>query len=243
MSIEYPDLPLTNFPQNNDIFISYLNISATDASLVNQYFTAIQAGNTALAAQIFSQIPQGSQKILTAQGLNKFNQCIIALQRFYGTDIQPYITQKQVEWQGIIDEFNYQGYYSATTQYVINNYVSYNLAGVTNLYIAFVKPPIGTLPTNINYWRVLTIRGLQGTSGAGLSFMGNWSSEQPYSLQDCVTDDYSLWGCLIPNTNQKPFIGSTYWQLIYEGGVTIYPVSASQPSAQQDGALWFQIIT
>lgn len=243
MSVLYPDLPLTNYPNNFDNFISFLNITASDGLLIKQYFQAIQNNDPALANQIFAQIPSGSQKILTANGLNKFSQCLVALERFLSDDIEPYVTEKQIEWQQIIEDFSWQGQYSSTTQYYLNNYVTYTTAGLTNLYIATAQPPIGTVPTNTSYWRVLTIRGQKGATGTGLAFTGTWDSATSYVVNNCVTYNDALWGCLVANTNQVPYEGSTYWQLIYKAGVTIYPVSADQPAQQEDGALWFQILT
>lgn len=242
MSVLYPDLPNTLFPNQKDTFLSYLNISITDGAIVKSYFDAIQAGNETLANQIFATIPQGSQKILTANGLNKFSQCLVALERFYQDNVETYITEKQIEWQQIIEDFSWQRQYDPTTQYYLNNYVTYTTAGLTNLYIATAQPPIGTVPTNTSYWRVLTIRGQKGATGTGLAFTGTWDSAAYYLVNNCVTYGGALWGCLVANTNQAPYQGSTYWQLIYQA-VTIYPVSADQPAVQEDGALWFQIIT
>lgn len=242
MSLTYNDLPLTSFPDSNDIFMQSLNITAMDAPLVKQYFTAVQNSDFVTAQAVFAQIPQGSQKILTAQGLNKFNQALMALERFYGTDIETYINSKQVEWESIIENFSYQGIYNPTEQYQLNNYVSYTLSGVTNLYIATSQPPIGSVPSNTLYWRVLSINGARGLSGVGMSFIGDWVSTNTYSLNDCVNYDDALWGCIQGNVNQTPYEGSPYWQLIYIDGVTVYPVTQIQPAVQEDGALWFKIV-
>lgn len=241
MSVTYPDLS-NNFPNSKDSFISYLDITATDAPIVKTYFDAMLAGNITLANQIFATIPQGSQKILTANSLNQFSACIESLERFYQDDIEPYVAEKQIEWQQIIEDFSWQGQYSPTTQYYLNNYVTYTSAGLTNLYIAIAKPPIGTVPSNSTYWRVLTIRGQTGASGSGVAFVGNWISSRPYSVMDCATYNDTLWECTIANTNQTPYEGSIYWKLIYKGRVAIYPVTTAQPAVQEDGALWFQII-
>lgn len=242
MSVLYPDLPRTSFPNNLDSFVNYLNISVSDGPLIKQYFGAVQAGNEVLAQQIFAQIPSASQKILSADGLNKFNDCIAAIERFYNSDITPYLEQKQTEWESILDNFTYKGYYSNITPYVQNNYVTYVVSGVNNVYIALSDPPVGTAPTNTMYWRVLTVRGPAGISGVGVSFRGSWNSIDTYSLQDCVEYNGILWGCIRTNINQTPFEGSEYWELIASGNTTVYPVSEETPPIQEDGALWFKIL-
>ena len=242
MSITYGDLPSTNFPDSLDTFITNADISITDAILVAQFQEAVQQQDFTLAQQILAQIPNYTQKILTASKLNKFNECIQALERFYSTDISAYITQKQAEWQQITDEFGYQDTYSPVVQYEVNNYVLYSISGVQSLYIVYARPPIGTAPNNTSYWRMLTVRGQRGPSGSNMVFMGDWNTTTSYVVMNCVTYDNALWGCLVANTNQTPCIGSTYWQQVYQGGATVYPVTVETPTGQEDGALWFQIL-
>lgn len=243
MSILYPDLGNTSFPDSVDTFKQFLDILASDGDLVKQYQQAMQSGNMSVANQILQQIPAYSQKLLTAQDLNKMVDALIALERFYTTDIQPYTEQKQAEWQALIEEFTYAGEFSVTAQYDKNNYVKFSVNNVAYLFIAYTQPPIGTLPTNTAYWRQLTIRGVRGASGAGLTFAGEWDANASYTLQDVVNYNRALWGCIQANTSQIPNEGSTYWQLIYRGSSTIYPVTADMPTSAQDGELWFQVLS
>ena len=243
MSALYPDLSNTTYPNTVDTFTQFLDILASDGDLVKQYQIAIQNGDTATANAVIQQIPAYKQKLLTAQDLNKFIDAIIALERFYKTDITPYTNQKQAEWQAIIDQFAYLGVYNSSVQYKTNNYVSFVINGVEQLYIALSNPPVGTLPTNTTYWRILSLRGPRGYSGDGLSFIGAWDSTTSYIVGDCVNYDNALWWTISPNVNQTPYEGSTYWELIYRGVPTVYPVTTTPPSIQQDGELWFQIIS
>lgn len=149
----YNDLPLTSFPQNIDSFTTWLNVTAQDGPLIQQYITAMNAGNQAQANQILSQISSGSQKIIKATDLNKLTQAILAVERFYSVDIKPYVQDKQEEWLNIINQFTYIGAWSNGTAYVQNNIVSYIVSGVTLLFIATSNPPTGTVPTNTQYWR------------------------------------------------------------------------------------------
>ena len=243
VSILYPDLSNTTYPNTVDTFTQFLDILASDGDLVKQYQIAMQNGDTATANAVLQQIPAYRQKLLTAQDLNKFIDAITATERFYKTDIIPYANEKQTEWKSIIDQFAYLGAYNAETQYKTNNYVSFIMNGVEQLYIALSDPPIGTIPTNTTYWRILSLRGPKGLSGNGLSFAGDWDSSTTYTVDDCVAYDNGLWHSISINTNQYPYDGSAYWELIYRGVVTIYPVSETAPTTQQDGELWFKILT
>ena len=116
MSILYPDLSNTTYPNTVDTFIQFLDIVASDGDLVKQYQVAMQNGDEATANAVLQQIPAYRQKLLTAQDLNKFIDASTAAERFYKTDIVPYTNEKQAEWQGIIDQFTYLGDYNTETQ-------------------------------------------------------------------------------------------------------------------------------
>ena len=240
MSVLYPDLPLTTFPSGGiDTFTTWLNIVATDGPLIQQYQAAMKAGNQTLANQILAQIPQGTQKIITATDLNTLTQAMLAVERFYLTDIEPYISQQQESWLNVIQQFSYQGVWHSGTSYVTNNFVQYTISGLTMLFLAINDPPIGTVPTNQNYWRVLTIQGQQGTSGQGLSYRQYWVNSTVYNVNDSVTYNAALWMAIQNNQNQEPVDGSSYWTKIMNLEVTTYPIQDTEPTNLQLGGLWF----
>lgn len=239
MSTQYPDLPLSTFPDNIDSFTQWLNIVATDGPLISQYLTAMNAGNQALANQVLAQIPSGTQKIITATDLNKLSQAILAVERFYKTDIEPYVNNLQTEWSNTIGQFSYQGVWSNATSYLQNNIVSYNISGVTLLFLATSNPPVGTQPNNTTYWRVLTIQGQQGPSGTGLAYRQTWNSGTQYQVNQAVTFDGSIWLSLQPSQNVQPGTNVSYWQEIISLEATSYPIQDTEPTNQDPGSLWF----
>ena len=239
MSVSYPDLTLTVFPENLDSWGQFLNIVASDVPLVQQYITAMEAGNQTLAEQILAQIPSASQKIIKATDLNKLTQAILALERFYKTDLQPYVENKQESWLSVINQFSYQGVWSSGTSYEVNNFVSYTVSGLTLLYIATATPPVGTLPTNQQYWRLLTIQGQQGTSGVGLSYRQEWNVSTQYQANNAVTYDGALWMALQASQGREPSSNPQYWKLVMSLESTTCPIQPTQPTAQTLGALWF----
>lgn len=239
MSTLYPDLPLTSYPSSLDTFTTWLNVTATDGPLIQQYITAMNAGNQTLANQILTQISSASQKIITATDLNTMTQAIQAVERFYLTDIQPYIQNQQESWLNTINQFSYQGTWQAATNYVTNNIVSYTVSGVNLLFIATSNPPTGTVPTNTTYWRVLTIQGQQGASGTGLSYRQEWSASQSYQTNDAVTYNAAIWMATQPSQNQIPNEGSAYWKLVMTLEATTYPIQSTEPMNLDVGGLWF----
>ena len=235
----YNDLPLTSFPQNIDSFTTWLNVTAQDGPLIQQYITAMNAGNQAQANQILSQISSGSQKIIKATDLNKLTQAILAVERFYSVDIRPYVQNKQEEWLNIINQFSYVGAWSNGTAYVQNNIVSYIVSDVTLLFIATLNPPTGTVPTNTQYWRPLSVQGTAGESGPGLSYRQEWNSSTPYSVNDCVTYSGAVWMALQANKNIIPGQNESYWKNIISFGAVAYPIQDTEPTGQDAGGLWF----
>lgn len=239
MSTKYPDLSLTNFPNSLDQFTTFLNIVSSDGPLIGQYQSAMQNGNTTLANQILTQIPQATQKIITAVDLNTLSQAMLAIERFYLNDIEPYIDNLQQSWLNTIQQFSYKGVWQSGTSYVTNNLVSYTISGLNFVYIALSKVPIGISPTNQTYWRLLTIQGKQGVSGIGLPYRQEWDSSVNYFENDCVTYEGIVWRALQANQNQVPTQNSQYWEIIMNLNYTSYPVQPTQPSNLQAGGLWF----
>lgn len=239
MSVLYNDLPLTAFPGDIDSFTTWLDIIASDGALVLQYQQAMQTGNTVLANQILAQIPSATQKIIKATDLNKMTQAILAVERFYQTDVEPYIQEQQANWLEIIQRFSYKGEWASGTTYEVNNFVSYTVSGATLIYLATSNPPVGTPPTNTNYWRLLSIQGQQGPSGEGVSYRQEWNSSTQYYTNDTVTYGGALWIATQNSQGQTPQSGSQYWQLVMSLGLTTYPIQDSEPTGQEVGGLWF----
>lgn len=239
MSTLYQDLPYTDFPNDLDTFLTYLNIAATDGPLIKQYMDVMNAGNQVLANQILAQIPSASQKIIKATDLNKLTQAMLAVERFYHTDIEPFVENQQVEWLNVINQFNYEGIWTTGTTYQKNNIVTYTLNGLTLLFLATQTVPVGTPPSNSTYWRVLTIQGLQGVSGQGLAYRKEWIAAENYQTNNAVTYNGSLWMALQPSTNIEPGTNEQYWKLVMGLEATTYPIQATQPAAQNEGELWF----
>ena len=239
MSTKYPDLFLTNFPNSLDQFTTFLNIVSSDGPLIGQYQSAMQNGNTTLANQILTQIPQATQKIITAVDLNTLSQAMLAIERFYLNDIEPYIDDLHQSWLNTIQQFSYKGVWQNGTSYVTNNLVSYTTSGLNFVYIALSNVPIGISPTNQTYWRLLTIQGQQGASGEGLSYRQEWNSSTQYATNDAVTYNGALWMALQASQNRLPDTNPQYWQLVKNLKTVTYPIQDTVPTNLQVDGLWF----
>ena len=81
MSTLFPNA-IQNFPQMIDLI-------ASDGALVQQYQTAMQAGNVTLAKQILDQIPNSQNKIITADYLNTINDTLVAVEKYFQARYSP----------------------------------------------------------------------------------------------------------------------------------------------------------
>ena len=97
----------TSFPNALQTFPQMIDLLASDGALVQQYQTAMQAGNLALAKQILAQIPNNQNKIITADYLNTINDTVVAVEQYFQaryspayivSDTQPQIQEKNDFW-------------------------------------------------------------------------------------------------------------------------------------------------
>ena len=79
----------TLFPNAIQTFPQMIDLLASDGSLVQQYQTAMQAGNLTLAKQILAQIPNNQSKIITADYLNTINDTVVAVEEYFQARYSP----------------------------------------------------------------------------------------------------------------------------------------------------------
>lgn len=245
MSATYPQYPHSNFPDGLDSWETFLDVVETDASLLKQYQQYILDGDMINAKNIYNQIPNADRKFIGALVLNQFADAIMSLESFYGNSgFEEYITEKQAEWQAIIDKFSYVGTYSNNVQYQKNNIVLYNVNGQDYLFLNTYDgvTPTGTVPTNTSYWRLLTIRGTKGEAGSSTAFYFEWKSSIEYETNNIVAVDSSLYVALQDNVNIYPVGNPEYWQLIFQATLKHYPVQREQPDTASVGDFWFRIV-
>ena len=239
MSIKYPYYPHTQFPNNIDNFESFLDITQEDFKLIKDYQIAIEDNNIAEAQEILSQIPNASQKLVTSLKLNQLRDAILALEEFYNNDIKTFTNKKQEEWTQYIDRFEYKGDYTSQT-YVKNNIVKYG----EDLYLNIYKntTPSNISPTETNYWRKLTVQGMQGNHGELGIFDFAWDSSKKYTPNVIVSYGNSWWVSKQENQGKIPSESTLYWELILTISQTSYPVQPNEPTTQSKGEIWLQVV-
>lgn len=243
MSELYKDLPHTAFPNSVDTMTSFKNINAEDISSVNMFQYYLRMGDFAAAESILDSIPDVANKMIDSNKLNKLRDALIALERYYKSDIKTYITGKQNEWQGIMDEFTYAGVWSSSKAYDKNNIVQHTIGSETYMYIAAKDVPVNTQISNVNYWTLFTIRGQRGESGQNGAFRYDYDAATTYSIGDIVSYDNCLWAAKTETTNHTPSeTDTTNWELLIKMPTVSAPMQSAQPTNAVEGDIWFQTI-
>ena len=240
MSVTYSDLQHTTFPDSIQTFVTMLNMVASDATAINGYQAAMRVGDNSTAQAYLAQLTNSNQKILDAEKINTLLDTCVALERFYDSDIAPYIATLQANWEAVVNQFDYKGDWNSTTTYNKNNLVTATVDGVYGLYLCIANSALNIVVTNTTYWRPLTVRGEQGESGTTMSFRFAWDSSETYYVNDAVSYNDALWICIAQNNNQAPADNSVYWSLIYRSSQEIYPFGTQQPTGLTTGSLWLE---
>lgn len=93
------------FPNQVQTFPQMIDASASDGTLIQQYQTAMQAGNLSLAKQILAQIPNNQSKIITADYLNTINDTVVAVEQYFKCRYSPayIVSEEQPAFQEATD--------------------------------------------------------------------------------------------------------------------------------------------
>ena len=247
MSELYPDLPYTKFPGELDNMSQMMNITASDLPTINLFHYYLRNGDFEAAQLLFRTVPDIDKKLIDSTRLNQLRDAMIALERFYKTDIKPYTDEKSAEWLMKVMQFSYKGMWNGSTTYEAYNLVSYQSGEDILMFIATkdVTGGTGINITNTEYWTQFTIRGERGESGAGGSFRYNWNAAESYSINDTVVYENRIWGAKQANTNSEPKLdgSNSNWQELFKLPSAQIPVfSATEtPTGLDEGNMYFEL--
>ena len=237
MSNLYPDLNHTNYPDKIDHYEDMIDVDLVLKPVVDEYYRLYQANDMQGMTNLINSNPRLMLALFNADKYNKLKDTLEAQGRLYKSDIQQYI----------MTVVHNRGSWNNITKYRQYDLVSYPVQGAEQWFVAIpidgkYDIPIGTLPTNTDYFVPQTMRGEQGASGVGLSFKKNYDPLIPYNKDDCVTYNNILWAATKPSLNQTPSDISQYWTKAMELPKQII-TSSEQPQDQVTGDVWLEIIS
>lgn len=176
------------------------DIQLSDLTLKQDYYNEFFNGNISTAKAIVTDNPQLASKVLSAENLNNLVNSILSLENDYWNETEVKFTELSAEFQLSVDELIYMTPFSELTQYEVNNFVVYG----DYLCYCKVQPPIGTLPTDTNYWVNLYLKGQTGDPSLGVHYAGAWSSIPSYVVKDMVVYNGVVYIANTANTNEVP---------------------------------------
>lgn len=211
MSLTYTDLTETQFPDKIDELKRMSDLSTADLPLVNQYYAYYNAGNIVAAAQLLATNPTLLDKLFNAAKFNVLHDALIALERFYMSDVQTYINSVRDSLQEEVDQLTTYGDYDPSVTYQKYNFIIYE----GSVYVAQKNGLKGVVPTigkSDDNWGLISIKGEQGVSGTGLSWRGAYSLTTQYYKDDCVSDGECIWVANKDSIGQ-PLVEGEYWMI------------------------------
>lgn len=204
------------------------------------YYYAMQSRNISYANSIILNNPSLQNQIMNAQNINYLINGVNARELEPKEDIDYFLNDLYDDFLEMIDNTRVKGEFDSTIQYYAHNLVYYNGKG----YYALQNPPIGTLPTNTEYWLEYDIRGFKGYGGIDLNFKFNWDSTQAYQVGDVVIYQNKMWYALADNVNYEPNLNHYPWVIISMPKLpNKTPIQRATPSGYDTGDFWFQIIS
>lgn len=239
MSNTYKDLIFTSTPDSIQDILEFKDIDQLDVSKLKEAQDLMMQAKFEEAYDIINMISDYSKKMITAERMNIIKDTCLALQRFYKTDIKPYINTKQAEWQNILNLFKYIGIWQSNIQYEKNNIVGKLVDGNLILYLCVERPTLGTSIDNATYYRQVSFVGRQGESGTGLTYRGSWSASENYYKEDWVIDENIWYICNTNNANMKPSSNPIVWQPFLSSTIPSIQMQSTTPSRLTDGEIWF----
>lgn len=204
MSMTYPDLVYSSYPETSDTFDYMSDLSSEQLSLANQYKLYITYNDLASAKRLLADNPSLKSTMIDAEKINKLIDAIKATQRLYKDDIQSYL----------INLVKYKGAYSSIVVYDKYDVVTQIVDGKTLAYMCIVPTTAGIQPTNTSYWVAITQQGERGAAGLGLNYGGNYVSTAEYPQYSMVAYNNALWAALEDITGIEPSDDSDVWEKI-----------------------------
>lgn len=215
-----------------------MHLSAQSTFL--DYYNAMSANNVELAQQILNNNPELADQITNSENINRLIERINKNEEQPGKDIDDKLDELEDDFQKLVDDTEEIGAFSSTTQYYSHNFVTYQ----GKHYFATSTPPIGTLPTNVNYWQVYDIKGFQGFGGiSNVNYRGNWDSTVTYNAYDAVVYRNKIWWALDKNIGNVPSLNHYPWNpIVMPMNPTRTPIQKSAPLyGYVEGDFWFEV--
>ena len=223
MSVNYPDLPNTVFPNSIDTYITYMDEDINSKPYIDQIQTYIANGDFASAQAVMVAHPELQKIIINASVIQKYMDMGIAMERTLSNTVAQIMSLPK-----------YIGDYSTTVPYQMFNCVTKNYIG----YMC-INPntPIGTDVSNPTYW---VRQSFVGPAGLSLTPFYSYDSTYTYNNVSLVPYGNKFYMSLQnSNLNHQPDTSPDWWKVVFQGATQII-TSNSQPTGLDSTQYWYQ---
>lgn len=215
----------------------YQDIQIPDVALRTQFEANMKTGNFAEALRILRANKNQLQgKSFVAETINTIINSLILVESQYEDGSNAFLSDLANKFNEMITELRNRGEFDSNIKYVPYNFVTYN----NEIYMCYDSPPVGTLPTNENYWLLLNLDGDYGAPGTDLTMKFNWDKDTSYVPNDLVVYDNIIYAALSQNINTVPPDNPNIWLLflkVTKGSIT---VGMTPPDIYTNNTVWFQ---
>lgn len=218
-------------------WLHYQDIQIPDVTIKKQFNQYMLNGQYTEAIDLLdTNEHQLKGKAFIADTITKIINGVIDLQDRFNTGVNLYLSNLASQYMIMINNLNKKGQWNALVQYVPYNFVVYQ----NDIYMAVQFVPIGTLPTDEEYWLYLGLRGIDGVPGTDVIMRYEWQSNRQYELNDVVSYRGNLYVAIKSNTGIIPGSDEETWLtflLVTEGGIN---VGMNPPDIQIENTIWFK---
>ena len=217
----------------------YQDIQIPDRVIRNQFQYFMRIGRYKDALKLLSSKQQLQGKAFVADAINKISAGVLNLEKRYDDGVTMFMSELAQQYNALVTNLKKLGEWKNNIQYYPYSCVVYN----QEIYFCLKQPPVGTLPTDEEYWLYLGLRGEKGEYGIDVTMKYDWSAETQYKANDVVVYNQNIYVALQDNVGAIPEQNEASWMLfilVTKGEINI---GVNPPIALTQNTLWFKTKT
>ena len=224
-------------PNPNTIpYLHYQDIQIPDFTLKREFYDYFRTGQYAEALSVLNTNEEQLRgKAFVANTINIIINGLLNLEDRYYSGVTVFLSDLALKYQQLINNLRRRGDWVDSVQYVPYNFVIYN----DTIYMCFSQPPVGTLPTNTQYWLEFDLRGPKGPPGVDVNMKYEWNRDTTYYPNDLVTYQNNIYVALVENNRVLPGSNPDTWLLFIKIEIGQLFVGSLPPEYLTNDTIWF----
>lgn len=223
---------------NTISWTQYQDIQISDKLLKENFDNFMKNGQYVEAIQLLSTNEEKLKgKAYISNTIQKIIEGIIDIQTVFDDGVNVFLSDLALQYDNMIESLTNTGDWNKLKWYRPYNFVIYQ----QNIYMAIDEPPIGTLPTNTQYWLKLGLQGIKGAAGTNVVMRYDWQSIRDYKPYDIVVYKNNLYVAIQNNINILPDSDESIWLpflIVSKGGIVVSNIS---PTEKVQNTVWFKV--